>query len=487
MTRKEKKQKRPLRENVKRMFGRRFFAGSYSAFAAVIVIAIAVAVNLMVSALPGDKTQLDLTNQGIFTLSDQTRRVVASLEEDVTLYLLANSGREDETVSRLLERYADLSSHITVKNIDPTVQPTFMDQYDLDISTLYANSVLVECGDRVRLVGYDEIFVTSYGMDYTTYSYTTSTSFEGENALTNAIHYVTRDDLPVVYVLGGHGESELSSSIESLMERDNLVVESLSLLSMESVPEDAAAVVINAPAGDISADEADMLIAYLESGGNVVLMTDYIEPGSMENLLRVTQSMGLTVGEGIIVEDDRSYHLNRYPYYLLPEIESHEITDPIISGGYYILVPLAQPLEEVSGSGATVTWLLTTSDSAYSKLEGLNMQTTSRSEGDADGPFHVGAIAEKDGGMLFFVTSCDLLNESVDAMVAGANSDLFMNSLSLMCGQEETISIRAKSLDGESLTVTAAQSSFWSVVLVGLIPAALIIVGIVIMVRRKRR
>jgi len=475
------------REAVKRMFGRRFWAGGYSALAAVLVIAIAVAVNLMAGALPEDKTQLDLTSQAIFTLGDQTRRVVASLDRDVTLSLLANSGREDETVSRLLERYAGLSSRIAVRYIDPTEQPTFLDQYDLDISTLYANSVLVESGDRVRLVGYDEIFVTSYSMDYSTYGYTTSTSFEGENALTNAIHYVTRDDLPVVYVLGGHGEAELSGSVESLMERDNLVVQSLSLLSQESVPQDASAVIINAPQSDISSDEADMLIAYMEGGGNVVLMTDYIEQGGMENLLRVTRSMGLTVGEGIIVEDDRTRHLNRYPYYLLPEIESHEITEPVISGGYYILTPLAQPIEEAEDAGAQITWLLTTSSSAYSKIEGLNMQTTSRAEGDIDGPFHVGALAEKDGGRLFFVTSSDLLSEAVDAMVAGANSDLFMNALSLMCGQEETISIRAKSLDGESLTLTGAQSSFWSAVLVGMVPGVLILVGVVVMIRRKRR
>lgn len=487
MKKREKKEKQPLSARLRAMFGKRFFAGSYSAFAAAMVIAIAVAVNLMVSALPSGMTELDLTDQSIYTLGDQTKRIAAAIDKDVTLYLLANKGYEDETVSRLLERYASLSSHIKVKTVDPTEQPTFLDQYDLDITQLYANSVLVECGTKVRLVDYDEIFVTSYSMDYYSYSYSTSTSFEGENALTNAIHYVSRDDLPKVYALEGHGETALSSSVTSLIERDNLEMEQLTLLSAESVPQDAAAVVINAPMSDITEDEADLLIAYLEDGGSVVLITDYIGSGSMENLLRVSSSMGLTVGEGVVVEGDRNYHLNRYPYYLLPEIASHEITDPIEENGYYILVSLAQPIVEASGSGAQITWLLETSDDAYSKLAAMEMTTTSKEDGDTDGPFHVAAASEKGDAKMLFVTSSDLLNETLDSMVGGANSDLFMNALSWMCEQEETISIRAKSMDSQTLTLTGAQSSFWSIVLIGVIPAGLVIAGIVIMVRRKRR
>ena len=66
----------------------------------------------------------------------------------------------------LLQRYADLSDHIQVEVMDPSLHPTFLDNYELEISRLYENSVLVDCEGRYRLVGYDEIFVTSYEMDY---------------------------------------------------------------------------------------------------------------------------------------------------------------------------------------------------------------------------------------------------------------------------------------------------------------------------------
>lgn len=74
---------------LRQMFGSRFKAGSYSAFAAAVVIAIAVLANLAVQALPQTATQIDLTAQSLYTLSDQTRRIAASLDTDVNLYLLA--------------------------------------------------------------------------------------------------------------------------------------------------------------------------------------------------------------------------------------------------------------------------------------------------------------------------------------------------------------------------------------------------------------
>lgn len=471
---------------LKKMFGGRFRAGSYSAVAAVMVIAIAILVNMMASALPASTTQLDMTDQSLYSLSDQSKRIAASLNKDVTLYLICNSGQEDATILRLLERYADLSSHIRVQTVDPTLQPAFLNQYELEISQLYANSVLADCGGRYRLVGYDEIYVTDYEMDYYSYSYTTTTSFNGENALTNAIHYVSSGSLPKAYTLTGHGESELDSTITDMLAQDNFDTESLSLLALDAVPEDAAAIIINAPTSDLGQDEADLLITYLAEGGSVVLTTGYIDEGKMPQLLRVTASMGLTTESGVVIEGNRQMRLSRYPHYLLPDIGSHEITDALAQGDYYILTAVAQPLAEAEDAASEITWLLTTSDESYAKVAALGMTTTEKEDGDRDGPFHVGAVAE-DAGKLFWVTSDSLLDSYVNSAVSGANGDLFLNALNWMAGQEESISIRAKSLDNAGLTVTQGESSMWSIIMIGVIPATLVAVGVVIWIRRKRR
>ena len=475
-----------MTQTLKRMFGGRVRDGSYSAFAATLIISIAVMANLMVSSLPATTTQLDFTEQSLYSLSDQTKRIAASLDKDVDMYLICNQGNEDPTILRLLERYEGLSSHINTSSVDPTIQPTFLDQYELDISTLYENSVLVDCDGRYRLVSYDQIFVTEYSMDYYSYAYDYTTSFDGENALTNALHYVASDNLPKVYTLTGHGEAELSETITEMLAQDNFETETISLLSLEAMPEDAAAVIINAPTSDLGEDEATLLVEYLEDGGNVTLMTGYMGDNDMPQLKRLTASMGLTTGEGIVIEGDRQMRLNRYPHYLLPSIGSHEITEALASAGYYILAPLAQPIVETDDSTASITWLLTTSDDAYSKPAALNMTRTEKEEGDVDGPFYVGAVSESNG-KLFWITADTFLDSYVDSAVSGANSNLFLNALNWMGGQEESISIRSKSLDTAGLTVTQSESSMWSIVMIGIIPAALVAVGMIIWVRRKRR
>ncbi len=480
------KQKKSLGQRLKAMFGGRFRAGSYSTFAAAIVIVIAIMVNLIAGSLPTTMTQLDLTSNALYSLSDQSKRIAAAVDQEVTLYLICNDGNEDDAILRLMERYADLNSHIRVEAVDPTIRPTFLNQYDLEITQLYENSVLVASENRFRLVSYTDIYVTDYSMDYYSYSYTTTTSFDGENALTNAIHYVASAELPKVYTLSGHGETELDSTITDALAQDNFEVESLSLLTAESAPEDASAIIIHYPESDLNEDEAALLISYLENGGNVVLLTAYASPEKLPNLLKVTSAMGLTLEDGIILEGDRNMRLSRYPYYIIPNIGSHDITDALISAGYYILSPLAQPIVETEDHSADITWLLTTSDSAYAKLAALEMTTTSKEDGDTDGPFNTAAASEK-GGKLVWITGEGFLDSYIDSAVSGGNSNLFLNALNWMGGQEESISIRAKSLDSEGLTLTQADSSMWSAIMIGVIPVGLVVMGVIIWARRKRR
>lgn len=477
-----------MKRSLKSMFGQRFRAGSYATFAAVIVIAIAIMANTLVGALPSNMTELDMTSQSLYSLSEQTKRIVSSLEKDVTLYLLASDGGEDATITRLLDRYEGLSDHLKVEYVDPVARPTFLNDYELELNNLYANSVLVDGGDLHRLVSYNDIYVTSYTSDsYSYYGYSTTTEFDGEDALTNAIHYVSSENLPKIYTLTGHGESELADYVTEMLEQDNMQVESLSLLTLDAVPEDADAIILSAPSTDLSEDEAAMLIAWLQDGGRIVLTTQQIDPEKMSNLLSVTAAMGLTAETGLVVEGDSQMHLSRYPHYLLPEIGSHEITSAIKNAGYYVLAPMAQPIKETYDAGAVVTMLLSTSDEAYAKAAGLDATSTAKEDGDAEGPFDIAAASTVGEGRMVWFTTAEMLQSNLDSMVSYANSNLFVNAVNWMCDQEESISIRAKSLDVSTLTVSSSQSHFWNIVLIGLVPVGFIVLGVVVCIRRKRR
>ena len=483
------KWKKPDGASLKRSFRTRTFrAGGYSLAAAAVVIAIAVAINLVVGALPADWTKLDLTSSGLYSLSSQTQQMISGLEDEVTVYWIVQSGTEDDTIGELLDRYEDLSKNLKVEEKDPVVYPNFAQQYTSE--TLYNNSLIVECGDRSRYISYYDIYVTDYESYYTTG--TASTQFDGESQLTSAVDYVTNEDLPVVYTLTGHGESELPSSLSSGAEEENLLLEDLSLLTQEAVPEDADALILYAPQSDISEDEKDMLLTYLQGGGKLMLVTNYSET-ELPNLAAVMEYYGTSLEAGIVLEGDSSHHMRGSNYYLLPNIGSHDITAPLSDGGYYVLMPVAQGIKIADDlrDGLSVTSLLTTTASSYAKPDGYDMTTYDKEEGDVDGPFSLGvAISEEveDGTTgIVWLTSSYMFDESTDLMVSGANTDLFLNALDWMCQRESAISIRAKDLSTEYLTVPSADASTWSLILVVTLPAAFLIAGAYVTVVRRKR
>lgn len=468
---------------------RSFRAGGYSTAAVVIVIAIAVAVNLFAGALPSAYTHLDTTASGLFTLSAQTQQLVSALDTDVTVYWIVQSGSEDDTLKELLDRYDGLSDHLTIEKKDPVVYPNFASQYTS--SALYNNSLIVVSGDRSQYISYTDIYVTDYMSYYTTGS--ASTEFAGESTLTSAIDYVTSDSLPKAYTLAGHGESELPDTLQENAESEHYTFASLSLLTEESVPDDADLVVIYAPQSDISETERDTLLAYLAGGGKMLMVLDYTE-NEQPNLAAVAAQYGMTLEAGIVLEGDATRHMRGSNYYLLPEIDSHDITDAIRDGGYYILTPVARAMTVDSGlrSGLTVSALLETSADAYAKLDGYAMTTYDKEDGDIDGPFVLGAAASEENesgktAQLVVFTSTRMFEQATSSLVAGANDDLFLNALDWMCERASAISIRTKSLDTEYLTVPTASASLLSAVFIGVLPLSFIIVGAVITITRRKR
>ena len=467
--------------------GRTVKVGAYSTAAALFVIAIAVVLNIFAEKLPADKMQLDITSNRIYSLSEQTEAIVSALDEDVTVYWIVQKGSEDPGVSTLLDRYAGLNSRIHVVTKDPDVFPTFVQKYVSD--GVYNNSLIVESAERFSYVSYYDIYEYDYSNYYTTGSY--SVNFAGEGCLTSAIDYVTSDSVPVLYILSGHGESELSSSYTGMIEKQNVSLQELSLIRAGSVPEDAGCVLVCGPQTDITTDEKDMLLEYLSSGGGMILITDPLETdASRPNLDALAEAYGMSEVPGLILENDSNYYAFGTNYYLLPDILSHAVSSPLINGGYYVMAAIAHGIrtESEPQDGLTVTGLLQTSSSAISKLAGYDMQTYAMEEGDLEGPFTLAAIAEDtNAGALVWFGSGAIAADSVNSQVSGGNSDLLLNCINYLCGEESGVSIHSKSMSSSFLTINSGTAALLTFVVVALIPLGYLVIGLVIHARRKRR
>lgn len=458
-----------------------FRGGAYSLAISAVVLAILIAANILACALPASWTKQDISASQLYSITSNTKVVVNALEQDVTIYWVVQSGQEDPIMENLLGKYESLSSHIQVIKKNPDVFPTFAEQYTSE--TVQNNSLIVECGDKNRFISYDDIYVQAADL----YSYTYNTSFDGEGAITSAIDYVVSQELPQVYLLEGHGEEELPTAFREQMEKENIELSTLSLLTVDAVPEAADCIFIYAPASDISAAEQEMLADYIAQGGRLMVLAGPAENDELKNLYALLSRYGVEARDGIVVERDREHYAFQTPYALRPDLNGHAVTDPLIDEGYRPILPISRGLVvENTIGGATVTQLLTTSDSAFSKLDGYGLTTYEKEDSDLDGPFALAVAVELDsgGGMVWF-SSSHFVEDMYNAYSSGANTNLAMNALSSLIGESEAMAIRSKSLNYDYLTISDSAASVLKALMIGVFPLAYLGYGVCMALKRR--
>lgn len=460
-----------------------FGMGAYSTGMIAVAVAVTVLANLVMTKLPGNWTAIDVTDEQLYSLTEESKTFLKNLEEDVTLYVLVKEENQDTIVAETLARYEDYSDHITVTYVDPVTNPTFVKQYTE--SAVTSNSVIVASEKRSKVVSYSEMFATE--MDQNTGQFYT-VGYDGEGQMTGAIAYVVSEDLPKVYLTEGHGESSLSSNVQLSLQKNNVETAAVNLMNHDAVPEDASCLIIYAPAADFNSEDADKVIAYLDKGGKVIFISGNYDV-DMTNCKKILDYMDIQIADGLVVEDDK----NRYyqtPIFVLPEVTPTVFTSGV-SGRFYVLAPYTQGfvLPEESSDISYVEFL-TTSDKAYSKAHLANA-TLDKQEEDIAGPFVIGLAAEKqlaEGAATMVAFSCSgMFTDEVSSVVSGSNQMILVNSISAFADNEITGVIPVKSYTASYITMT--QSDF---ILIGglvtvLIPIGCVVSGFVIWFKRRRK
>ena len=468
--------------------GKVFRSGLYSAAITAAVIAAVVLLNLLVRAIPSKYTEFDLSEAGLYTLGDSSKQVARELSQDVTIYYLCETSNEDQIISKLLDKYAAESSHITWELKDPAVYPTFAAQYGAQEAS--SGSVILVSGDQNVVLDASELYDYDYSDYYTTGTY--SVTFAGENEITSAIYRLTSGEQKHAYYTTNHGEQTLTDTLTDALEDQNLSLTALDLLS-SGIPEDCDLLIINNPAQDLASagslvDEMSLLRSYLSSGGKVLLLTDsyYNTP----NLDALMAEFGLTRTEGLVVEGDANHSMNGYPYYLLPDYTSPTETTALdgVDTSRHVLLQMAQGITLTETDNIVSEALLTTSNSAYSKTAGYEMVTADKEDGDLDGPFALAAYARNEAteAEVIWVNCGNMDNEAAYQVVPG-NCTFLQGCAASLAGQVSTVLIDSKALEAAPISVSSSISAVLGLTFIVILPAALLAVGAVVVVLRRRK
>ena len=459
--------------------------GIYYLLLIALSLTVAVLANLVMDKLPTGMTQLSMNAAGILNLDEQTKEFLDEMPAEATVYWIVQNGREDNYIERLLNKFSDRTHKITVEKIDPVKQPRFASQYTSQQVT--QNSLIVVSGSRSRYIGYSDI----YQQDSVSGSTVESATFQGEGKLASALDYVTSTRDTMVYVLTGHGETPLPEGILSTLKAQNYTVKELDLAVTGYIPEDCPFVLVNGVETDLPTAEAKILADYLNAGGHLCLFTTWLDETTV-NWNTILAAYGLSVQQAIVVEGQTDNHVAGYPYYLLPSIAQHDITNLLAQSGLRVLVPLSQAvvIDAELSSGITAQPLLRTTTAAYGKTAGFAMQTTEREEGDLRGPFQLGAVShrqvtESAASTVIWFPSSYILDDMIDSTVSGGNSRLLIGCIQYLSGNDSGLNIAGKTLGGEKILVPQTAAGILSILLVAVIPVGVILTGVIVIRRRK--
>lgn len=451
--------------------------GVLSSVGIVLVLLAAIIGNLLIEKL---QVSWDLSQEGVYTVSEQTKSIVKGLEQDIQVYILDSEEGFPIGYAQILQQYTKASSHIQVTYRDLSLYPNFAYEYVDSTTTLNKDSILVVCGDKHVYLDSDEYTTVGGGEDG---SYQTSLNFEP--LLTAAINSVNDGETSVIYQTTGHNELEFSTAMQTAILRDNYTLKDLSLLNLDAVPEDADIVLINAPTSDFSKEDCNKLREYMENGGNVYFIMEATIV--LENLEAFMEDYGIQAAEGIVMEQDTSRIYGNTPTYMIPYIEDTEITRTQYETNMALLIPVARGLTDKAGTGRTVTGLLSTSDYAFSKVN-LDSEYTSREDTDIMGPFYLAALSEgEEGGGLIVLASSNMCTDQVDEVVSGNNLDFLLNGCNYLLDDEDKISIRSKDIQSDYAIYSTTQIRIISAIAIWGIPLLVLGTGIVLVVIRKRR
>ncbi len=459
--------------------GRSARYGANAAIYSIAFIGLLIAINYISSL---HHTRLDLTSEKVYSLSSQSINVVKGLKKPLKLYGFFQGG-ENPAARELYETFAYYSPKLTYELVDPDKHPELAELFKVSVM---GTTHLQYGGDKGEGINVTEL---------------------NEEALTNAIIRATKSTKKVIEFLDGHGEADIDDAegqdgygtIKKALEGEGYEVRKLELAQLAKVPDDANLVVVAGPIKPLGQHEIDALNDYLKHGGRVIAMYRPQRPDNPidENaMVKLASDWGVKVGNDIVV--DQVVRLFEGPALGLNPFVQNYGAHPITKDfKQRTMFPMTRSLaaEPNLKPGLTVTPIANTSDTSWAEVDLdtlFRQQKAELTAKDTRGPIAVVmavdgnldqlGVGKGDARVVVYGSTEFADNQYVTQFF---NRDFFINSADWLTGEENSISIRPKSIRASRFRLTEGQFSIVFAFAVLLLPELLLIAGIVVWWERR--
>jgi ABC-type uncharacterized transport system involved in gliding motility auxiliary subunit len=469
-----------------RFQGRSAFYGGFTALFTLMALAGVAIVNYAAHKHPWSR---DLTEQRIYSLSDQTTKILEELEADVTVTAFYGpKEREYGLLQNFFERYRYGSSHFVFEFIDPVVRQDLVEQHKIHQN---GPRIIVRYQEREERVRLGE---------------------EGqsgpEEVITTALVKITASgDKKKICFTTGHGEKALEGEdprgILSLLKQDLLSegywADAISLLEQPRVPAACEVVVLAGPKEDLIEDEIESLDNFLRSGGRLLAFLGVGDSLSPAGLLK---DYGIVVGRDTVI-----YTQSRRPLEVVTDPMRYPRTHPVFSrffkGGVVMLnelqaiFPMTRSVKKSLSppQGIEVTELAASSNHAWAETDtitgGEQISVTFDQGKDTPGPVPLAAVAEvqpaggSGPGPRLAVFGSSLLVVDAAYRVFPFNRNLVMNTLAWLTFEEKKIAIRPRFRAASLLRLNESQMKFITFFTTDILPLFILAFGIAVWQMRR--
>lgn len=459
-----------------------------------------IGMNIIIQKL--DLQDIDVTKNQLFTISESSKNQVKNVEEEVKISLIGFS--EDTALVDLAKQYSKINQNIQTELItDINQRADLKAKYNITDETQF---IVIETQSTDKILAIDDL----YTYDYTNYQQIDIS----EEKITNAIVDLTKQEKPKIYFLTGHNEYNLTKELTLLnayLTNEVNDVKTLDLLVSGGVPEDTNLLIIASPQKDFMEQEVGLLTNYIQKGGKILWLSDPTLTGaSFPNIQNILDQFGVTIDDGIILEQDETKMALQSPNYIIPNIATTNATKDIATDGGILLVNATkitlasdEKLEQLKVEAQNI---LTTSETALFRKDVSNTQNT-KIASDEEGSFIIGCKltktinqveetqnSETDKQAILYIISNNFFvadypvnigNTSIAPISFYNNKDYILNTIAELTENEHVISIR-KDTGVIAYTATEAQDKLIRIAIT-IFPIVIIAIGIVVWWIRKNK
>ncbi len=413
--------------------------------------------------------QVDWTFGARNTISEDSRKLLNSLDEPVNITAYVSTDRLLRTQIRdLVGSYQRFKDDIRLEFINPDSVP-----------------------EQVRELG-----ITNGGAVVISYrGASENIQTLGEQQLTNALLRLSRHEERWIVFVSGHGErapfGETNFGLgifAAELERKGLKVRTINLAEA-AIPSNANLLVLASPRVELLPGEVAAVQDYLERGGNLLWLT---EPGTLQSLEPLADQLGLLVLPGRVVDANSAmFGVENPGFVVVTSYPNHAITRGV---GTVSVYPEAAALEINDTTAWDVTPLLTTLERSWTELSALEGEI--RFDEDSDeraGPLDIGVafIRNRPGSdedeqqRVVVIGDGDFLSNTY--LGNAGNLGLGLNTVYWLSHDDAYIDIRVRAAPDTTLVLGRTTTAIIGLgFLIGL-PVLLLLSGVVIWLRRRRR